>query len=109
VLVALCAARLRGASCAPPPTTGEILRQLYPVWPGATPGAVQWNIDYLALKLRLAPDPDVARSFGRGHGERLNGTKDMLTARALRLGLVRVEDLELLRSPSAAGAGHAGR
>lgn len=103
VLVALCAARLRGASSAPTPSTGEILRQLHPVWPCATPGAVQWNIDYLAVKLRLRPDRSQGSGFGRGLGERLNGTKDTLAALALRSGLVGEDDLELLRTPSAAG------
>jgi hypothetical protein len=100
VLVALCAPKLRGATFAPTPTGGEILERLRPVWPEATPAAVQWNIDYLAIKLRLRADPQRSAE----NGPRLNGKKDTLAALALRFDLVREEDLELLHAPSAAGA-----
>lgn len=95
VLAALCEPRLRGEFCAPSPTTAEILRRLRPVWPEATAAAVQWNIDYLAVKLRLKPDPRRTAE----PGPRLNGKKDSLAALALRFDLVTEDDLSLLGGP----------
>ncbi|QES07931.1 FHA domain-containing protein [Streptomyces venezuelae] len=96
VLAALCEPRLRGAPHAPLPTADAIVERLRPVWPGANRAAVQWNIDYLAVKLRLKPSPDTADP-----GPRLNGKKDSLVSLALRFDLVREADL--------AAFAHAGR
>jgi hypothetical protein len=52
---------------------------------------VQWNIDYLAVKLRLKPAPETAET-----GPRLNGKKEALVSLALRFDLVREDDLALL-------------
>ncbi|MFG7945816.1 FHA domain-containing protein [Streptomyces cacaoi] len=92
VLAALCEPRLRGEPYAPLPTTEKLLERLRPVWPEAGRASVQWNIDYLAVKLRLKPGPEEAVE-GRA---RLNGKKEMLVALALRFDLVHEDDLELL-------------
>ncbi|BAU85564.1 hypothetical protein SLA_4680 [Streptomyces laurentii] len=91
VLAALCEPRLRGTPHAPLPTVDAVAERLRPVWPGANRAAVQWNIDYLAVKLRLKPAPDSADA-----GPRLNGKKETLVSLALRFDLVREEDLEAL-------------
>ncbi|MFE0249694.1 FHA domain-containing protein [Streptomyces sp. NPDC059010] len=92
VLVALCAARLRGEPHAPLPTAEELAEQLRPLWPAASRTSVAWNIDYLAVKLRLKPAPDTVP----GGGPRLNGKKERLVSLALRFDLVREDDLALL-------------
>lgn len=91
VLAALCEPRLRGAPHAPLPTVDAVVDRLRPVWPAANRAAVQWNIDYLAVKLRLKPGPDSADT-----GPRLNGKKETLVSLALRFDLVREDDLETL-------------
>ncbi|GAA3088574.1 FHA domain-containing protein [Streptomyces rectiviolaceus] len=94
VLAALCEPRLRGAPHAPPPTVEQVVERLRPGWPAANRAAVQWNIDYLAVKLRLKPGPDTA-----GSGPRLNGKKESLVSLALRFDLVREDDLAVLAPP----------
>ncbi|MFI6645487.1 FHA domain-containing protein [Streptomyces sp. NPDC050504] len=92
VLVALCEPRLRDD---PPhtavPTAEEVVERLRPVWPAASRTAVQWNINYLAVKLRLKPTPETAVP-----GVRRNGTKESLVSLALRFDLVCEDDLVLL-------------
>ncbi|TPQ21829.1 FHA domain-containing protein [Streptomyces sporangiiformans] len=98
VLAALCEPRLRGAPHAPLPTVDQVVERLRPGWPAASPAAVHWNIDYLAVKLRLKPGPDTADP-----GPRLNGKKESLVSLALRFDLVREDDLVVLgNSPSRA-------
>ncbi|MER6994556.1 FHA domain-containing protein [Streptomyces sp. NPDC000410] len=92
VLAALCEPRLRGEPHAPPPTVEQVVERLRPVWPEVSRTSVQWNIDYLAVKLRLKPGPDTA-----GPGPRLNGKKDSVVSLALRFDLVREDDLGVLR------------
>ncbi|MFF2845021.1 FHA domain-containing protein [Streptomyces sp. NPDC058001] len=92
VLTALCAPRLSGDPHAPLPTTDEVADRLRARWPAANRTSVQWNIDYLAVKLRLKPGPDETPAGG----PRLNGKKETLVSLALRFDLVREEDLELL-------------
>ncbi|MFE9023086.1 FHA domain-containing protein [Streptomyces sp. NPDC007808] len=92
VLVALCAGRLRGEPHAPLPTAEELVERLRPLWPSVSRASVAWNIDYLAVKLRLKPAPDSTP----GGGPRLNGKKERLVSLALRFDLVREEDLALL-------------
>lgn len=94
VLAALSEPRLRGQPHAATPTVEEVLDRLRPLWPAATRAAVQWNIDYLAVKLRLKPPPDTALP-----GPRLNGKKETLVGMALRFDLVREDDLGLLDAP----------
>ncbi|CAM5531615.1 hypothetical protein SGLAM104S_08211 [Streptomyces glaucescens] len=60
VLAALCEPRLRGAPHAPLPTVDQVVDRLRPGWPAASRASVQWNIDYLAVKLRLKPGPETA-------------------------------------------------
>lgn len=91
VLAALCEPRLRGAPHAPLPTVEQVVERLRPGWPSANRAAVQWNIDYLAVKLRLKPGPDTADA-----GPRLNGKKESLVSLALRFDLVREDDLVVL-------------
>lgn len=91
VLAALCEARLRGEPHAPLPTVEEVCARLRPLWPAVNRAAVQWNIDYLAVKLRLKPGPEEADP-----GPRLNGKKESLVSLALRFDLVREEDLVVL-------------
>ncbi|MCK1795536.1 FHA domain-containing protein [Streptomyces sp. XM4193] len=91
VLVALCEQRLRGAPHAPLPTTGQVAERLGTVWPAAGRTSVQWNIDYLAVKLRIKPGPESVDGGGR-----LNGKKETLVSLALRFDLVREDDLALL-------------
>ncbi|MFB7540811.1 FHA domain-containing protein [Streptomyces zaomyceticus] len=98
VLAALCEPRLRGEPHAPPPTADMIVDRLRPLWPAANRAAVQWNIDYLAVKLRLKPGPDTA-----GAGPRLHGKKESLVSLALRFDLVREDDLATL-APAPASA-----
>ncbi|MEU2242695.1 FHA domain-containing protein [Streptomyces sp. NPDC018338] len=88
VLAALCETRLRGAPHAPLPTVDRIVERLRPLWPAVNRASVQWNIDYLAVKLRLKPGPDTADA-----GPRLNGKKESLVSLALRFDLVREDDL----------------
>ncbi|WP_405404156.1 FHA domain-containing protein [Streptomyces sp. NBC_01104] len=88
VLAALCEPRLRGEPYAPLPTVEQVVERLRPCWPAANRAAVQWNIDYLAVKLRLKPGPDSCEP-----GPRLNGKKEMLVSLALRFDLVREDDL----------------
>ncbi|MFG2330432.1 FHA domain-containing protein [Streptomyces sp. NPDC048604] len=97
VLAALCEARLRGEPHAPPPTAEEVCTRLRPLWPAVNRAAVQWNIDYLAVKLRLKPGPDGAET-----GPRLNGKKETLVSLALRFDLVREDDLTALAAPGGA-------
>ncbi|WP_030423035.1 FHA domain-containing protein [Streptomyces sp. SCSIO 75703] len=99
VLAALCEPRLRGAPHAPLPTVAEVVDRLGPAWPAASRTSVQWNIDYLAVKLRLKPGPDCAEA-----GPRLNGKKESLVSLALRFDLVREDDLVVLAAPPHAGA-----
>ncbi|MBT2444187.1 FHA domain-containing protein [Streptomyces sp. ISL-36] len=91
VLAALCEARLRGHPHAPLPTVEQIADRLRPLWPAVNRASVQWNIDYLAVKLRLKPGPETA-----GAGPRLNGKKESLVSLALRFDLVREDDLATL-------------
>jgi hypothetical protein len=93
VLAALCAPRLSGDPHAPLATADELVELLRPAWPSVSRTAVQWNIDYLAVKLRLKPAPE---STPPG-GPRLNGKKDRLVSLALRFDLVREADLALLK------------
>lgn len=99
VLAALCEPRLRGAPHAPPPTVEQVVARLRPLWPAASRTAVQWNIDYLAVKLRLKPGPETAEP-----GPRLNGKKESLVSLALRFDLVREDDLTVLAAPLRQGA-----
>ncbi|WP_437098907.1 FHA domain-containing protein [Streptomyces sp. enrichment culture] len=94
VLAALCEPRLRGAPHAPLPTVEQVAERLRPVWPAASRTAVRWNIDYLAVKLRLKPGPESADP-----GPRLNGKKESLVSLALRFDLVREDDLVVLAAP----------
>ncbi|WP_210594411.1 FHA domain-containing protein [Streptomyces sp. GESEQ-35] len=91
VLAALCEPRLRGEPHAPLPAVDELAERLRPVWPRVSRSAVYWNIDYLAVKLRLRPGPDTAEP-----GRRLNGKKESLVSLALRFDLVREDDLAVL-------------
>ncbi|MFR9794382.1 FHA domain-containing protein [Streptomyces sp. MS06] len=95
VLAALCEPRLRGAPHAPLPTVDQVAERLRPAWPAASRTSVQWNIDYLAVKLRLKPSPGTADP-----GPRLNGKKEQLVSLALRFDLVREDDLVMLAAPS---------
>ncbi|MFG3256664.1 FHA domain-containing protein [Streptomyces sp. NPDC048172] len=104
VLTALCEPRLRGEPHAPLPTVTRIVERLRPVWPTVTTASVHWNIDYLAVKLRLKPGPDAA---GSGSTPRLNGKKEALVSLALRFDLVREEGLRAL-GPDGAAGGHKG-
>ncbi|MET7370281.1 FHA domain-containing protein [Streptomyces sp. NPDC005566] len=88
VLTALCEPRLRGAVYAPLPTVEQVVERLRPRWPAANRAVVQWNIDYLAVKLRLKPGPESCEP-----GPRLNGKKEMLVSLALRFDLVCEDDL----------------
>jgi len=96
VLAALCEPRLRGEPHAPLPTVEQVVDRLRPNWPAASRTTVQWNIDYLAVKLRLKPGPDTAET-----GARLNGKKESLVSMALRFDLVREDDLTVLTAPAA--------
>ncbi|MDX3307801.1 FHA domain-containing protein [Streptomyces sp. NPDC054884] len=91
VLAALCEPRLRGEPHAPPPAVEQLVDRLRPVWPGVSRSAVYWNVDYLAVKLRLRPDADVQEP-----GRRFNGRKESLVSLALRFDLVREDDLGVL-------------
>ncbi|MBX9397040.1 FHA domain-containing protein [Streptomyces sp. TRM72054] len=97
VLAALCEPRLRGEPHAPLPAVEELVERLRPVWPAVSRSTVYWNIDYLALKLRLRPGPDTAEP-----GRRVNGKKESLVSLALRFDLVREDDLVVL-TPVASG------
>ncbi|WP_329337882.1 FHA domain-containing protein [Streptomyces sp. NBC_01352] len=99
VLAALCEPRLRGEPHAALPTVEQVADRLRPNWPAASRTSVQWNIDYLAVKLRLKPGPETADP-----GPRLNGKKESLVSLALRFDLVREEDLVVLAAPAARGA-----
>ncbi|NLU66827.1 FHA domain-containing protein [Streptomyces sp. HNM0574] len=94
VLAALCEPRLRGDPYAPLPTVEQLIERLRPQWPAANRAAVYWNIDYLAVKLRLKPPPEEAGAAGSG--QRLNGKKEALVSLALRFDLVREEQLSVL-------------
>lgn len=99
VLAALCEPRLRGEPHAPLPGVEQLVERLRAVWPSVSRSAVYWNIDYLAVKLRLRPGPDTAES-----GRRLNGKKESLVSLALRFDLVREDDLVALTpAPGEAG------
>ncbi|MFI9174015.1 FHA domain-containing protein [Streptomyces lincolnensis] len=91
VLTALCEPRLRGEPHAPLPAVEQLVERLRPAWPKVTRSAVYWNIDYLAVKLRLRPGPDTAEP-----GQRANGKKESLVSLALRFDLVREDDLTVL-------------
>ena len=91
VLTALCEPRLRGEPYAALPTTEQLMDRLRPLWPGVGRSAVQWNIDYLAVKLRLKQPPTATGCA------RLNGKKESLVSLALRFDLVRESDLEVLK------------
>lgn len=96
VLAALCESRLRGDPYSPLPTSDQVIDRLRPVWPGAGRASVQWNIDYLAVKLRLKQPPEAADG-----GRRLNGKKETLVSLALRFDLVGEDDLEVLEGAPA--------
>ncbi|KOU64050.1 hypothetical protein ADK57_20040 [Streptomyces sp. MMG1533] len=99
VLTALCEPRLRGELHVPLPAVEQLVERLRPVWPTVSRSAVYWNIDYLALKLRLRPGPDTAEP-----GQRVNGKKESLVSLALRFDLVREDDLvALAAAPSGVG------
>ncbi|MFH9587754.1 FHA domain-containing protein [Streptomyces luteogriseus] len=95
VLAALCEPRLRGEPHAPLPAVEQLVERLRPVWPAVSRSSVYWNIDYLALKLRLRPGPDTAEP-----GLRVNGRKESLVSLALRFDLVREDDLVVLAAPA---------
>ncbi|MFF8941000.1 FHA domain-containing protein [Streptomyces sp. NPDC014864] len=95
VLAALCEPRLRGDPHAPLPTVDQVVERLRAAWPAASRTSVQWNIDYLAVKLRLKPGPETAET-----GPRLNGKKESLVSLALRFDLVREDDLVVLAGPA---------
>lgn len=97
VLVALCAPRLSDEPHAPLVTADELVELLRPNWPSVSRTSVQWNIDYLAVKLRLKPLPDALPNSG----PRLNGKKERLVSLALRFDLVREADLVLLKKGAA--------
>ncbi|WP_262505215.1 FHA domain-containing protein [Streptomyces sp. TRM68367] len=99
VLVALCESRLRGAPHAPLPAVEELVERLRPTWPTVSRSAVYWNIDYLALKLRLRPGPDTAEP-----GRRVHGKKESLVSLALRFDLVREDDLVVLAAAASGAA-----
>ncbi|MFF7164834.1 FHA domain-containing protein [Streptomyces sp. NPDC008086] len=96
VLAALCEPRLRGEPHAPLPAVEQLVERLQGVWPAVSRSAVYWNIDYLALKLRLRPGPETAEP-----GRRVNGKKESLVSLALRFDLVREDDLTVLAAPVA--------
>ncbi|MCI3276048.1 FHA domain-containing protein [Streptomyces cylindrosporus] len=98
VLAALCEPRLRGEPHAPLPTVDQVVDRLRPNWPAASRTSVQWNIDYLAVKLRLKPAPEEA-----DQGPRLNGKKESLVSLALRFDLVREDDLIVLSAAAPSG------
>ncbi|MFC4499659.1 MULTISPECIES: FHA domain-containing protein [Streptomyces] len=102
VLAALCEPRLRGEPHAPLPTVEQVVTRLRPGWPASSRTSVQWNIDYLAVKLRIKPGPDTAEP-----GPRLNGKKETLVSLALRFDLVREDDLAVLAGPGTPPAGRA--
>lgn len=91
VLTALCEPRLRGATWAPLPTSTQLIDRLRTSWPGVNRASVQWNIDYLAVKLGLKPAREESVC-----GERLHGKKERLAVLALRFDLVSESDLNLL-------------
>lgn len=95
VLAALCEHRLRGEPHAPLPGIEQLVERLRHTWPSVNRSAVYWNIDYLAVKLRLRPGPDTAEP-----GRRANGKKDSLVSLALRFDLVREDDLVVLAPTS---------
>ncbi|MGW4732007.1 FHA domain-containing protein [Streptomyces shenzhenensis] len=82
VLAALCEPRLRGEPHAPLPTVDQVVERLRPGWPAVSRTTVQWNIDYLAVKLRL------------------DGKKESLVSLALRFDVVREDDLTVLTRPT---------
>ncbi|MFJ8597449.1 FHA domain-containing protein [Streptomyces shenzhenensis] len=82
VLAALCEPRLRGDPHAPLPTVDQVVERLRPGWPAVSRTTVQWNIDYLAVKLRL------------------DGKKESLVSLALRFDVVRKDDLTVLTRPT---------
>ncbi|MFB8242318.1 FHA domain-containing protein [Kitasatospora purpeofusca] len=95
VLAALCEPRLRGASAHEPvPTAAELTERLSLVWPAVSRTAVHWNLDYLAVKLRLKSGPSAGDPGGRR-----NGIKESLVALALRFDLVGADDLGVLDPP----------
>ncbi|MGW6736234.1 FHA domain-containing protein [Streptomyces sp. NPDC055013] len=100
VLTALCEPRLRGEPHAPLPAVEQLVERLRSVWPAVTRSAVYWNIDYLAVKLRLRPGPDTAEP-----GQRVNGKKESLVSLALRFDLVREDDLVVLTAAPSEVAG----
>ncbi|MGW0759594.1 FHA domain-containing protein [Streptomyces sp. NPDC002814] len=95
VLAALCEPRLRGELHVPLPAVEQLVERLRPTWPTVSRSSVYWNIDYLALKLRLRPGPDTAEP-----GQRVNGKKESLVSLALRFDLVREDDLAMLTAAS---------
>lgn len=100
VLAALCEPRLCGEPHAPTPSVDQLVQRLRPAWPTVSRSSVYWNIDYLALKLRIRPGPEAAEP-----GRRANGRKDSLVSLALRFDLVREDDLIVLNPPAYEGCG----
>ncbi|MER6698811.1 MULTISPECIES: hypothetical protein [Streptomyces] len=100
VLAALCEPRLRGEPHAPTPAVDQLVQRLRPAWPTVNRSSVYWNIDYLALKLRVRPGPEAAEPGRRAHGK-----KDTLASLALRFDLVREDDLVVLAAPAHEGCG----
>lgn len=97
VLATLCEPRLRQEPFARLPTTCQIIERLRPAWPAVRKSTVQWSIDYLAEKLRLAP-PEAAPGLAVSGGRTLrhSGKREALVSLALRFDLVREEDLAVL-------------
>ncbi|MFD0423143.1 FHA domain-containing protein [Streptomyces parvus] len=100
VLTALCEPRLRGEPHAPLPAVEQLVERLRPVWPTVTRSAVYWNIDYLAVKLRLRTDAETGEPVRRA-----NGKKDSLVSLALRFDLVHEGDLRVLSATRCEVAG----
>ncbi|ELS55703.1 hypothetical protein STVIR_3340 [Streptomyces viridochromogenes Tue57] len=95
VPAAPCEPRLRGEPHAALPAVEQLVERLRCVWPTVSRSAVYWNIDYLGVKPRLRPGPDTVEPVLR-----INGKKESLVSPALRLDLVREDDLVVLAAAS---------